>query len=333
MIFCHFLRKSNMNCITAESVTKRHPDKICDQISDAILDACLEQDPMSRVAVETIGGHNTIVLIGEVTTKAVVDFSSVARSLYNDLIGKDIGVLCNIVKQSPQISQGVDIGGAGDQGCMVGYACAENPERIPEELNLARKLLQPYDWDGKSQVTIENGVVSQVVLSVQNQIQSELEKWVRTFFKGYQNFDYNVYCNNTGAFTVGGFDADSGVTGRKIVVDAYGPRVPVGGGAFSGKDPTKVDRSAAYMARWIALKRLKESGAKEVTVRLAYVIGRAEPVMMTATYNGIEYPLDNKEFDCRPEAIIERFDLRKPIYLQTAANGHFGYKDYPWEKI
>lgn len=320
----------HQNILTAEAVTRFHPDKICDQISDAIVDACLAQDPYARVAVETIGGHNALVLIGEVTAAGAVDFSSIARKTYKTLTGKDIGVLCNIVSQSEEIAQGVDRGGAGDQGVMVGYACRENEAHIPQELYLARQLLSPFTTDGKSQITMEKGNVTSVVLSVQGETQVKLKRYIQTFFKKMPTHDLVIYCNHTGAFTVGGFDADSGATGRKIVVDAYGPRVPVGGGAFSGKDPTKVDRSAAYMARWIALCELKKTGAKEVLVTLAYVIGRAEPVMQVALIDGAEKKL---RYDCRPAAIIERFNLRKPIYQQTASQGHFGHKEYPWEKI
>jgi S-adenosylmethionine synthetase len=319
-----------MSEYTAESVTCYHPDKICDQISDAIVDACIEQDPMSRVAVETMGGHGVVVLTGEVTTKAIVNYASVAKKVYFDLLGKEIGVFTNIVTQSPNISQGVDKGGAGDQGIMIGYACNENEAKIPNELDLSRHLLQPFTADGKSQVTLRNGKVVEVVLSVQNQIKDELEKWVRTFFKDFQDTDFQVYCNNTGAFEIGGFDADAGVTGRKIVVDAYGPRVPVGGGAFSGKDPTKVDRSGAYMARWIAKKHLIETHAYEVLVKLAYVIGKPEPIMQVMIVDGKEYKL---EYDCRPQAIIERFNLRQPIYQKTARQGHFGFAEYPWEQV
>ena len=324
-----------MSSITAESVTKFHPDKICDQISDAILDECLRQDPMSRVAVETMGGHGTVILSGEVTTNAIVDFAAVAKSFYKELTGKDIGVLCNIVKQSPDISQGVDIGGAGDQGIMVGYACNKNPKHIPQELYLSRKLLEPFEVDGKSQVTIEDGKITNVVLSVQGKTNYELAEYIDQFFTHMGiDYEFGIFCNNTGAFTIGGFDADSGVTGRKIVVDAYGPSVPVGGGAFSGKDPTKVDRSGAYMARYIALNILRHTpGAKEVTVNLAYVIGKAEPVMATYEIDGMVFNIDQQKFDCRPDEIIKRFDLRRPIYLQTAAEGHFGCSDYPWEKV
>jgi len=324
-----------MSIHTAESVTRRHPDKICDQISDAILDECLKQDPMSRVAIETMGGHNAIVLTGEITTSANVNFADVAKSLYRDLTGKEIGVLSNIVKQSPDIAQGVNTGGAGDQGIMVGYACRDNEAYIPQELYLSRELLKPFSTDGKAQVTIKDGKVTDVVLSVQGEDRINLAAYIDEFFTNRGiDYEFSMYCNNTGAFTIGGFDADSGVTGRKIVVDSYGPRVPVGGGAFSGKDPTKVDRSAAYMARYIALNILKENpSANDVLVKIAYVIGKAEPVMATYEVNGLIFDIDQERFDCRPAAIIERFSLRKPIYLQTAANGHFGYKEYPWEQL
>ncbi len=316
---------------TAESVTKFHPDKICDQVADLVLDACLRQDPYSRVAVEAIGGHGLIVLVGEVTTKASLDVQTLVKNYYKKLLGKSITVTSNIAHQSPEISQGVDTGGAGDQGIMVGYACNENKAFIPQEMFLSRQLLRPWKTDGKSQVTIDNGKVTEVVLSVQGHSQKELQRFVHRTLA--VTTKAQVYCNNTGNFDIGGFDADSGCTGRKIVVDAYGPRVPVGGGSFSGKDPTKVDRSGAYMARWLALRLLKKTGGKEALVKLAYVIGKPEPIMMTAYVDARPVNLTKtlgKDYDCRVAAIIDRFDLRKPIYLQTAASGHFGF-NYPWE--
>lgn len=317
---------------TAEAVTKYHPDKICDQISDAIVDACLKQDRFSRVAVETIGGHGMIVLIGEVTTKADIEFGVIAHDVYKKLTGKDVGVLSNISKQAPEISQGVDKGGAGDQGIMVGYACNENEQKIPQELYVARRLLEPFNTDGKSQVTIKDGEITDIVLSVQGKSQEQLYEYVDMFmFRNYpKNKFQNIYCNNTGSFETGGFDADSGCTGRKIVVDAYGPRVPVGGGAFSGKDATKVDRSGAYMARWIALDMLKKFNAKEVLVKLAYVIGGDEPIEQSILVDGIP---THANYDCRPKSIISRFGLKRPIYQQTAEQGHFGISSYPWEKV
>lgn len=316
---------------TAETVTYLHPDKICDQISDAIVDACIKEDPTSRVAVETLGGHGTIVLIGEVTTKADINFHDIAAKTYKDLTGKPIGVLSNIAKQAPEIAQGVNKGGAGDQGIMVGYACLENTMNIPQELFLARDLLEPYVADGKSQITIQNGKIAKVVLSVQGETQAYLKSEVDMFLENYPKMEkVDIFCNNTGSFTTGGFDADSGVTGRKIVVDAYGPQVPVGGGAFSGKDPTKVDRSGAYMARYIALETLKKFGAKGVLVHIAYVIGGVQPVMVQIIADGIPCLV---KYDCRPEAIIERFNLRRPIYQDLAKKGHFGRKELPWEKV
>lgn len=318
--------------ITAESVTAWHPDKICDQISDAILDECLRQDPMSRVAVETMGGHGRIFLTGEITTKALVDYEEVAKKVYKELLDKDIKVYSNIMEQAPEISMGVNRGGAGDQGIMIGYACRDNELKIPQEIYMARKLLEPYKTDAKSQVTLRNGNVEEIVLSVQGKTQEELHRYVDKFIILNEVKTLpNIYCNNTGSFITGGFDADSGVTGRKIVVDAYGPRIPVGGGAFSGKDATKVDRSAAYMARWIALQELDNVGT-QVLVKIAYVIGGTDPVMVTMKVDGIEHDISDT-YDCRPEAIIERFDLRKPIYRDLAKNGHFGRKELPWEEV
>ncbi len=315
-----------MKSYIAEYVTYLHPDKICDQISDIIVDKCLEQDPRSRVAIETVGGHGHISIYGELTTKANLDIAKIVKSHYMLLTGKRIAVETHVVKQSPQISQGVNIGGAGDQGVMVGYACDENDMFIPQEMYLSRKLLTGVKIDGKSQVTITNGKIKSVVLSVQDHTKKQLEKRVKML-----DLDpsVEVYLNNTGAFTIGGFDADSGCTGRKIVVDAYGPRVPVGGGAFSGKDATKVDRSAAYMARFIALHLLHKYGSHEVITRLGYVIGGEQPLIKQAIVDGKEMTFD---IDCRPEAIIERFGLRKPIFAKTAKDGHFGHiGKYSWE--
>ena len=313
----------------AESVSFMHPDKICDQISDLILDAYLTQDPKSRVAIETIGGHGRIILVGEVTSRAVVRCTSVVRSWYKKLTGQPIHVESFISQQSPQISRGVDTGGAGDQGVMIGYACRENDQYIPHEMFLARKLLRGFEVDAKSQVVIENKKVTSVVLSVQGEKPESLQEHV--IHCGLEVSRKNIFANFTGAFDMGGFDADSGCTGRKIVVDAYGPRVPVGGGAFSGKDATKVDRSAAYMARWVALKLLKKYGANEVLVTLGYVIGKAEPLIKSALIDGREMTF---HFDCRPQAIIERFELLKPQYLDLARNGHFGrLGEVSWEKV
>lgn len=294
---------------TAECVSNWHPDKICDLIADNIVIECLNQDLESRCAIEVLGGHGQVVISGEVTTKAIVDYCKITRDFYKSHCGKDIGVMCNIVTQSPDIALGVDRGGAGDQGIMYGYACDENDLKIPQEMYLARKLLEPFKVDAKSQVTIEDGLVTDVVLSVQGMEQEALQEYVRVFLNSFNvrcSKYLNVYCNWTGKFEIGGFDADCGVTGRKIVVDQYGARVPVGGGAFSGKDFTKVDRSAAYFARWIALDLLKNSSAHEVLVEIAYCIGKSEPLMVTASLDGYKHDVSDR-YDCRPQSIIKFF--------------------------
>lgn len=333
---------------TAEAVSKGHPDKVCDQISDAILDACLEQDPDSRVAIETLGGHGIITVCGELTTKAYVDIPEIAKRVYREIGYKDaIGVQVNVVSQSPDISQGVDTGGAGDQGIMIGYACNKNAEMIPQELYLARKILSEvlmlgYGPDGKSQVTLDgDDKICRLVLSVQHKegevidqlsVDHLLDKYPMTE-------DCEIIINGTGRFVIGGFEADAGVTGRKIVQDAYGPQVEVGGGAFSGKDPSKVDRSAAYMARKIACDYVR-NGAFEATVKIAYSIGVAKPLMAQVHYTksvGVGTPLLdavedlNEKYDLTPAGIIKALDLKKPIYRQTAENGHFGHQ-FPWDK-
>ena len=323
---------------TAESVTFAHPDKVCDQISDAILDACLAQDSLSRVAVETVGGHGMITLTGEVTTRADVDMGAIALKTYRSCgYGDSIGVTVNVAKQSPEIAHGVDLDGAGDQGIMIGYATDETPEMLPLEFALARRLTRAMGaHDGKAQVTVQDGEVVRLVTSVcgadaatdaalEESVQKEIAPHV---LGGADEVVWRWMRNPNGAWTVGGFEADSGVTGRKIVADAYGPRVAVGGGAFSGKDATKVDRSAAYMARKIAVDYVRR-GAKTCLVRLAYAIGCAEPVMALATVDGKDVVIHG--YDLRPRAIIEQLDLRSPRFLQTARLGHFG-NGFPWDK-
>jgi S-adenosylmethionine synthetase len=307
---------------TAECITPKHPDKICDRISDAILDACLEQDPNTRAAIETMGGHGIITVTGELTTNAYVDIPSVVKRVY----GGEIGVQTNIVKQSNFIAQGVDTGGAGDQGIMVGYACNENEEMIPQELYLARdlckKIYEVYPFDGKTQITLDDGVIKSIVCSFQNAPKEALEQLIAKWLE-HKTDGVKIHCNPAGDWDMGGFDADAGVTGRKLVVDNYGPRVPIGGGAFSGKDSSKVDRSAAYMARKIAVDFLKQSKAKEVYVYLAYAIGYDKPVQATAIVDGIEMVVDSI-YDLSPNGIIKTLELQKPKFEKTAEWGHMG---------
>ncbi len=340
---------------TVESVTSGHPDKICDQISDAILDAYIAQDPMSRVAVETFGSHGLFVAGGEVTSRGTVDAARIARNFYRDLgYRDDLQIMTNIVQQSPDIAQGVDIGGAGDQGIMYGYATNETPEYMPRAVALVHKLVQGLErlrktdpecgWlgpDGKSQITMESGKIRTVLIScqhVESIAQPEIKEILIKKLIGSVVGDLTgieVLVNPTGKFTVGGFAADTGLTGRKIIVDTYGGLVRHGGGCFSGKDPTKVDRSAAYMARFAAKNIVAAGLAKQCTVAVAYAIGRAEPLMVYAeAEDGRDISATVKEkFDFRPRAIIERLNLRRPMYAATAAYGHFGRPGFPWEEI
>lgn len=277
---------------TAEYVSPSHPDKTCDRISDGILEAYLSQDPLSRVAVDVAGGHGTVFVVGEVTSTAKsIDIEEIVRNLAGN-----VEVIVRIEKQSPQIAAGVDTGGAGDQGIMVGYACNETPDYLPLEFALAKSLneylYKRWPYDGKTQVTTDNGQVSVIVASFQNSKSSELykavEEWLDSENLALANSDTTILVNPAGDWTIGGFDADSGLTGRKIVVDSYGPRVPVGGGAFSGKDLTKVDRSGALVAKKIAIDYLEKRQASEVLVYLAYAIGVNAPVQATVVIDGVE---------------------------------------------
>jgi len=317
---------------TAECVSSRHPDKICDQLADAVLDTCLKQDKKSRVAIEVMGGHEQIVFMGEITSKAQIDYQSIVR----DFLGPEVRkykIIENVVRQSSEISRGVDKGGAGDQGIMIGYACDENEFYIPQEYYLARSLCQfiykKNPTDGKTQITLSNKKIISLVASFQDIKKVNLEKLIQQFLKENSLKADNIYANQAGDWKIGGFEADTGLTGRKIIIDSYGPRIPVGGGAFSGKDPTKVDRSGAYMARKIALDYLKKYKAHEVLVRLAYAIGYDQPLMAQAVCDGM---IKNVEgYDLRPRAIIKRLNLLHPIYKKVAAWGSFGH-DFSWER-
>jgi S-adenosylmethionine synthetase len=361
---------------TSESVTEGHPDKIADQISDAILDACLAQDPFSRVAAETLTATGLVVIAGEITTKAYVDFQSLVRGVVasigydNALYGFDsntCAVISSINKQSGDIAMGVDTGGAGDQGMMFGYASDENAELMPTPIALAHKLSQKLTEvrksgllsylrpDGKSQVTVEydkdmNPVrVDAVVISTQHsetisteELRADILKHViqATLPSNLLDADTKYHINPTGRFVIGGPMGDTGLTGRKIIVDTYGGMGRHGGGAFSGKDPTKVDRSAAYMARYIAKNIVAAGLAKRCEVQLAYAIGVAEPVSVlvetfgTGTVDSATLQkLVRANFKLTPKGIIESLNLRRPIYRKTAAYGHFGRadKDFTWE--
>lgn len=312
---------------TAECVSPKHPDKLCDRISDAILDAYLTEDPNSRVAVETVGSHGKIFVTGEVTTHAKnIDIPKIVSEIADGEYSLDI----HIVAQSPEIAQGVDTGGAGDQGIMTGYATRETDTYMPKEYELARNLCQKvyekYPYDGKTQVTINaDGGIESVVCSFQNAPTKELISLVKDVVPGAK--EYHV--NPAGDWSQGGFDADAGLTGRKIIVDNYGPEVAVGGGAFSGKDPSKVDRSGAYMARRVAVDYLeKYPDAEEVLVKLAYAIGHPEALMAVAIVDGV--PEQVEGYDLTPNGIAELLELKKPVYKDTAAWGHFG-RGFAWK--
>jgi S-adenosylmethionine synthetase len=322
---------------TAEAVTKAHPDKVCDQISDAILDACLAEDRRTRAAIEVVGGHGELWIVGELTTSATVDLPAIAARVYRDAGYTDeLSIRSTVVRQSPEIAQGVDSEGAGDQGIMVGYATSATPELLPLEVVLARRLVEAMGArDGKAQVTVEEGVVRKVVTSVCSTPSFDaatFESAVRDTLTPYleTSLDAIWHKNPNGSWTIGGFAADTGLTGRKLAVDNYGPHVPIGGGCFSGKDATKVDRSAAYMARKLAVDYERRSGAKDVYVHLAYAIGVAEPLMATVTVDGRTERVTG--YDLRPRTIIEQLDLTRPQFEETARYGHFG-RGFAWDGV
>src|SRR5438105_10161198 len=366
----------NPYLFTSESVTEGHPDKIADQISDGILDACLTDDPMSRVACETLTATGLVVIAGEITTKAYVDFQTLVRGIISSigydsaLYGFDsntCAVISSINKQSGDIALGVDTGGAGDQGMMFGYACNETKELMPAPISLAHKLTMrlaevrkhgrlPYlRPDGKSQVTVEYDAnrkpvrVDEVVISTQHaetvtndELRADILKHViqATIPANLLDADTKYHINPTGRFVIGGPMGDTGLTGRKIIVDTYGGMGRHGGGAFSGKDPTKVDRSAAYMARYIAQNIVAAGLADRCEVQLAYAIGVADPVSVLVEAFGTAKvdpgqlsELVRSHFALTPKGIIESLKLRRPIYKKTAAYGHFGRSDpdFTWE--
>lgn len=313
---------------TAESVSPKHPDKLCDQISDACLDAYLKGDSSSRVAIETLGGHGKVYVVGEVTSSVKIDVKKIVKRLAGN-----VEIEVRLVHQSPEIAHGVDTGGAGDQGIMVGYACDETPELLPLEVVLARRLNQflykKWPHDGKTQITLKDGRIEAAVASFQNAPGKELRQAVSQWLKDQPKVDKpKLHVNPAGDWHQGGFDADTGLTGRKLVVDNYGPRIPIGGGCFSGKDPSKVDRSAAYIARRIAVDYLRRHKAKEVFCHLAYAIGEAQPLEATVTVDGKQLKVEG--YDLSPKGIIKKLDLRKPQYEPTARYGHFGNK-FTWD--
>lgn len=318
------------NYRTAESVSPKHPDKIADQISDAILDAHLTEDPNARVAVDVAGGHGRVFVTGEVTSAAqYVDVPAIVQRLAGD-----VELIEHIAKQSPEIAAGVDTGGAGDQGIVVGYATSETPQLLPLEVVLSRELNQllysKWPYDGKTQITLNSrNTIVGVVASFQHAPHDDLHAAIDEWLDNYQTADdIVIYANPAGDWQVGGFDADAGLTGRKLAVDNYGPRIPIGGGAFSGKDPSKVDRSAAYAARQVAVHYLHARQADEVFVRIAYAIGIAQPLEQTVIIDGVAEQITG--FDLTPNGIIQRLDLKRSIYEQTARYGHFGH-GFDWE--
>ncbi len=316
---------------TAESVSPKHPDKLCDQISDAILDAYLTGDPDARVAVETVGGHGKVFITGEVTSTLHPEIEPIVKRLAGD-----IDVTVHLVKQSPEIARGVDTGGAGDQGIMVGYACNETPELLPLEVVLSRALNQylfeRWPFDGKTQVTLKNGTIVALVASFQNAPHAELRDAVVAWTQSIDtptDKDVAIHANPAGDWHQGGFEADAGLTGRKLVVDNYGPSIPIGGGCFSGKDASKVDRSAAYMARKVAIDYLKKRDAKEVFCHLAYAIGYDQPLEASVTIDGVQEEV--KGYDLSPRGIVQFLDLKRPQFEETARYGHYGHADFTWE--
>lgn len=371
------MRKEDRHLFTSESVSEGHPDKLCDQISDAILDAFLAQDPSSRVACECLVTTGLLVIAGEITSTGTVDFAKLAREVIRDIgytkaeYGFDYrvcGILNVVQKQSPDIAMGVDKGGAGDQGMMFGYACDETPEYMPLPITLSHRLVRRLAElrkkgtlaylrpDAKSQVTVEydNGApqrIEAIVISTQHDgdvalktIERDIKKLVIPHVIDSKLIDSNtkIFVNPTGRFEIGGPNGDTGLTGRKIIVDTYGGVGAHGGGAFSGKDPSKVDRSASYFARYVAKNLVAAGVAKRCEVQVAYAIGVAEPVsIMVNTFGSGKFSDEKiveaarRVFDFTPNGIIKKLNLRRPVFRATAAYGHFGRNEegFTWEKL
>lgn len=371
-------KKKNRRIFTSESVTEGHPDKICDQISDAVLDDILSQDPNARVACEVCATTGLVLVMGEITTTGYCDVQKIVRSTVEEIgynrgkfgfDSENLAVLVSLKEQSSDIALGVDVNGAGDQGMMFGFACKETEELMPMPIMLAHKLayrlsevrkngmhkeLRP---DGKTQVSVEydeDGNVKRVdtiVVSTQHDEEINQEDLREFIIKDVIypiipqkliDEDTKIYVNPTGRFVIGGPKGDSGLTGRKIIVDTYGGYAPHGGGSFSGKDPTKVDRSASYMARYVAKNMVAAGFCDKLQIQLSYAIGVAEPTSICVdTFGTSKYSDDEiieiirKNFDLTPKGIIEKLDLRRPIYKKTATYGHFGRNDmdFPWEKL
>ena len=360
---------------TSESVTEGHPDKLCDSISDAVLDACLKQDPNSRVAIETFATNDTITIAGQLTTTAQINVEELARNRVKeigfdnkdtDIDYKNCRILIDITKQSPDIALGVDVGGAGDQGIMFGYACDETESYMPYAIDMAHKLSSRLTFvrkegivpfirpDGKTQVTVEYEGdkpkrIETILISTQHldsvtteQVrEAVIENVIKAVIPENMIDDKtNIYINPTGRFVIGGPLGDTGLTGRKIIVDTYGGYARHGGGAFSGKDASKVDRSAAYMLRHIAKNIVANGYAKKCEIQVAYAIGMKEPLSICVNTFGTSTKSEEElveiiknKFDLTPAGIINYLELRKPIYSETTNYGHFGKENLPWEKI
>lgn len=333
-----------------ESVLRGHPDKICDQISDGLLDQFLKTDPDAHTAIECLGTKGTLVVAGEVSSTAILPIEQCSQEIYNRITGYSGLKIINLLsQQSPQLAKAVINGGAGDQGVMYGYACDNHYNYLPygywlvnmlaKRLDLLRTRTHSFEADGKIQAVLSENTIIKLTINVQHIANADLPE-INNLIRQYVLFDIeneNIAVNPDKEFICGGFDNDTGLTGRKIIIDAYGGLAPHGGGAFSGKDPSKVDRSAAYMCRYVAKNIVANGLAKDCTVSVAYNFGEANPAMLRVVADGNDSTkmrlLVKQKFDFRPQAIIEQLKLKRPIYFSTAAYGHFTDLTYPWECI